>query len=108
MTGTITVPLSVDISNLGGVGVVGDLEVQFWRGQPNAGAYLGSVTLNVQNSPHLPVSAAFEWLDVTPGFYNVSAYISPAPNDANPNNNLVVVQVHVPATRTYLPAIRRR
>lgn len=108
VTGTITVPLSVDISNLGGIGAAGDLEVQFWRGQPNVGAYLGSVILNVQNSPHLPVSAAFEWLDVAPGFYNVSAYIAPAPNDVNPNNNLVVVQVHVPATRTYMPAIRRR
>ncbi len=107
-TSTITIPLSVDIANLGGVGVQDDLEVQFWQGRPDIGALLGSVTLNAQNTPTLPVIANFDWLDVAPGIYRVYAYVPPAPQDTDPANNQLSVQVIVPASRTYLPLVRRR
>ena len=107
VSGTITIPLSVDISNLGGIGVAGDLEVQFWQGQPNSGVHLGSVMLNVQNTPTLPVIATFDWPAVAPGVYDIFAYIPPAPDDANPNNNRLFAQVFVPATQVFLPGIRR-
>lgn len=107
-TVTVTVPLSVDISNIGGRGVSGDLEVQFWQGRPDIGAHLGSVILNAQNAASLPVIANFAWPNVAPGVYRIYAYIPPAPDDADVDNNQIFIQVSVPVARTFLPAIRRR
>ena len=105
---TVTVPLSVDISNIGGRGVSGDLEVQFWQGRPDIGTHLGSVILNAQNAASLPVVANFAWPNVAPGVYRIYAYIPPAPDDADVDNNQIFIQVSVPVARTFLPAIRRR
>lgn len=103
-----TTTLRVAVRNLGSIGVSGDLTVQFWLGAPSAGGtLLGDVVINAQNSPTVPLEVTIPWANVTPGIYDLYAYVAPPFGDTNPANNLVNAPAYLLPPRMYFPLARR-
>lgn len=106
---TITVPLQVDLRNLGGFGTAASqLTVRFYRGNPNAGGLLLNTRTLTPGAVSLPAVIDYAWPDQGPGFYEIYAVVDGAPEDANLSNNTVHSTIVVPGGNSWLPLIKDR
>ncbi len=103
-----TTTLRVAVRNRGSIGVTGDLTVQFWLGAPSGGGtLLGSVVINAQNSPSVPLEVTLPWTNVMPGIYELYATVTQPSGDTNPSNNLVSAPAYLLPPRLFLPQVER-
>ncbi|MEZ4770209.1 MAG: CARDB domain-containing protein [Caldilineales bacterium] len=104
---TTTVPLRVDLQNLGSVGTAAaQITVKFYRGNPSAGGtLLGTQTLTPGNVT-LPEVVAYDWPNQGPGYYNIWVVVDAVPEESNLANNTIHATIVVPAGNSWLPLIK--
>lgn len=104
---TITVPLRVDLDNLGSVGTAASqITVRLYRGDPNAGGALLTTQTLTPGSVTLPAVIAYDWPEQGPGYYQIYAVVDGVPEESNLANNTVHGVVVVPAGNAWLPLIK--
>lgn len=106
---TATIPLRVDLQNLGGFGTAASqITVSFYRGNPAAGGVLLNTQTLTPGAVTLPAVVAYDWPDVGPGFYNIYAAVDGVPEESNLANNTINATIVVPAGNIWMPLIKDR
>lgn len=104
---TTTVPLRVDLANLGSVGAAAaQIVVRLYRGDPNAGGVLLTTQTLTPGSVTLPAVIAYDWPDQGPGYYDIYAVVDGVPEETNLANNTTHAVVVVPAGNLWLPLMK--
>lgn len=106
---TTTVPLRVDLQNLGSVGTAaGQITVKFYRGDPGAGGTLLNTQTLTPGNVTLPGVVAYDWPNQAPGYYNIWVVVDGVPEESNLTNNSIHATIVVPAGVSWLPLIKER
>jgi hypothetical protein len=106
---TTTVPLRVDLANLGSIGTsAGQITVKFYLGNPSAGGTLLNTQTLTPGGVTLPAVIAYDWPNQGPGYYDIYARVERAPEESNTANNNIHATVIVPASNGWLPLIKDR
>lgn len=107
--GTTTIPLRVDLQNLGGFGTAASqFTVKLYHGNPNSGGILINTQTLTPGNVSLPAVIAYDWPNQGPGYYNIFAVVDGAPEETNLTNNSANATIVVPAGNTWLPLIKDR
>lgn len=102
--GAATVPVKVDLRNLGSVGTAASqVEIKLWNGDPNAGGTLIGVQTLTPGNVSLPATITLPWPNVSPGWYTLYARVEPAPEETDTQNNTVQLTLLVPGSVVQLP-----
>ena len=106
---TTTVPLRVDLENLGSVGTsANQITVRLYLGDPDAGGTLINSQTLTPGNVSLPAVIAYDWPDQGPGFYTIYAVVDGVPEETNLSNNTAHATIIVPASIAWLPLIKDR
>ena len=106
---TTTVPLRVDLANLGSLGTAASqITVKFYRGNPASGGTLLSTQTLTPGNVSLPSVVTYDWPNQGPGYYNIFAVVDGVPEETNLTNNTAQATIIVPAGIAWMPLIKER